>query len=189
MSVLPVVGRAIVAFAATNIDDIFVLTLFFAQKHLKRWHVVAGQYSGFAGLICISLVGYVVGLLVPRRWIGFLGFAPIVIGIKHFINWKQGGQNVSTKPANVSSVFAVAAVTFANGGDNVGVYVPLFASSDARTVCVTLITFAGLIALWCIMGFYMGNHPVVRRIVDSYGHIMVPFVLIGLGIYIILSTR
>jgi len=27
-------------------------------------------------------------------------------------------------------MFAVAAITFANGGDNIGVYVPLFASSD-----------------------------------------------------------
>jgi len=50
MNVLSVIGRAIVAFAATNIDDIFVLTLFFAQKHLKHWHIVAGQYLGLAGL-------------------------------------------------------------------------------------------------------------------------------------------
>jgi cadmium resistance protein CadD (predicted permease) len=189
MNVLSVIGRAIVAFAATNIDDIFVLTLFFAQKHLKRWHIVAGQYLGLTGLISISLIGYVVGLFISRKWIGLLGFAPIVIGIKHFINWKQGGEDDSSKPANVSSMFAVAAVTFANGGDNVGVYVPLFASSDLQAVCLTLLTFAGLIAIWCILGFYMGNHPVVRRIVDRYGHILVPCVLIGLGIYILLSTR
>jgi len=50
MNVLSVSGRAIVAFAATNIDDIFVLTLFFAQNHLKHWHIVAGQYLGLAGL-------------------------------------------------------------------------------------------------------------------------------------------
>jgi len=58
-----------------------------------------------------------------------------------------------------------------------------------QAVCLTFMTFAGLIAIWCILGFYMGNHPVVRRIVDRYGHILVPFVLIGLGIYILLSTR
>lgn len=57
MNVLSVLGRAIVAFAATNIDDIFVLTLFFAQKNLKRWHIVVGQYLGIGGLISISLVG------------------------------------------------------------------------------------------------------------------------------------
>jgi len=35
MSWLSVFGKAIVAFAATNIDDVFLLTLFFAQKNLK----------------------------------------------------------------------------------------------------------------------------------------------------------
>jgi cadmium resistance protein CadD (predicted permease) len=62
---LSVLGRAIVAFAATNLDDIFVLTLFFAQKNLRRWHIVVGQYLGLAGLITVSLVGYFARLHHP----------------------------------------------------------------------------------------------------------------------------
>jgi cadmium resistance protein CadD (predicted permease) len=69
---LSVLGRAIVAFAATNIDDIFILTLFFAQKNLRRWQVVVGQYLGLAGLIAISLVGYFARLFIPKSWIGLL---------------------------------------------------------------------------------------------------------------------
>ena len=189
MNVLSVLGRAILAFAATNIDDIFVLTLFFAQKNLKRWHVVVGQYLGLAGLITISLVGYVARLIIPHAWIGILGLAPIAIGIKKLIDWKQGRESDTNKPTNTASLFTVAAVTFANGGDNIGIYVPLFANSDARSLFVTLITFAGLIGVWCFVGYYLGNHSAVKRVVDRYGHILVPFVLIGLGIYIILESR
>ena len=115
--------------------------------------------------------------------------APIAIGIKKLIDWKRGKENYTDKQTHTASVFTVAAITFANGGDNIGIYVPLFANSDAPALFITLITFGGLIAVWCVAGYYIGNNSAVKRIVDSYGHILVPFVLIGLGIYIILGSR
>ena len=186
---LSVLSRAIVAFAATNIDDIFVLTLFFAQKNLRRWHVVAGQYLGLAGLIAISFVGYFARLVIPHAWIGLLGLAPIAIGIRKLIEWIRGKDQPSEKKPVAASVLTVAAVTFANGGDNIGIYVPLFANSDASALLITLIAFAVLIAVWCVVGHYLGNHSAVKRIVDRYGHLLVPFVLIGLGIYIIIASQ
>ena len=186
---LSVLGRAIVAFVATNIDDIFVLTLFFAQKNLRRWHVVAGQYLGLAALIAISLAGYFARLIIPKSWIGLLGLAPIVIGIKKLFDWKRGIEADTEKLSGRGSVLTVAAVTFANGGDNIGVYVPLFATSDAHALVVTLIAFGVLIAVLCALGYYLGNHRAVQRLVDRYGHVLVPFVLIGLGVYIILASR
>ena len=186
---LSVLGRAIVAFAATNIDDLFVLTFFFAQKNLKRWHVVVGQYLGLAGLITVSLVGYFARLIIPQTRIGLLGLAPIVIGIKKLIDWKRGKENDTDKQTHTASVFTVAAVTFANGGDNIGIYIPLFANGDAPALLITLITFGALIAVWCVVGHHLGNHSTVKRVVDRYSHIPVPFVLIGLGIYIILDGR
>jgi cadmium resistance transport/sequestration family protein len=186
---LSVLSKSIVAFAATNIDDILVLTLFFAQKNLRRWHIVIGQYLGLAGLIAISLAGYFARLIIPRTWIGLLGLTPIVIGIKKLIDWKRTKENDSDQQIQAGSLFTVAAVTFANGGDNIGIYVPLFANSDAPALFITLITFAVLIAVWCVVGYYLGNHSAVKRIVDRWGHILVPFVLIGLGIYIILDSR
>jgi len=186
---LSVFVRATVAFAATNIDDILVLTLFFAQKNLRRWHVVAGQYVGLAGLIAISLVGYFARLIIPHTWIGLLGLAPIAIGIKKLIDWKRGKDQPPEKKPSAASVLTVAAVTFANGGDNIGIYIPLFASSDGPALLITLITFATLIAVWCIAGYYLGHHPAVKRTTDRYGHVLVPFVLIGLGVYIIIESR
>ena len=154
MSWLSVLGRSIVAFAATNIDDIFVLTLFFAQKNLKRWHVLVGQYLGLAGLITISLVGYFARLFIPHTWIGLLGLAPIAIGIKKLIDWRREKDQPLKKKPSAASVLTVAAVTFANGGDNIGIYIPLFASSDLSALLITLITFGVLIGVWCVAGYY-----------------------------------
>ena len=151
--------------------------------------MVVGQYLGLAGLIAVSLVGYFAQLVIPKSWIGLLGLAPIVIGIKKLVDWKRGIEVGTKKRAGRGSVFTVAAVTFANGGDNIGIYVPLFATSDAQALIITLIAFRVLIAVWCALGYYLGKHPAVKRIVDRYGHILMPFVLIGLGIYILIESR
>jgi cadmium resistance protein CadD (predicted permease) len=181
---LSTLGRAIVAFAATNIDDIFVLTIFFAQKHLKTWHVVLGQYLGISALIAISLVGFFARLIIPATWIGWLGLAPIAIGIKKLIDWKRGKETDQTV-SGAGSVLSVSAITIANGGDNTAVYIPLFANSDGKALTLTLITFYLMIAVWCVVGYYIGSHPVATRLMDRYGHILVPFVLIALGIFIL----
>ena len=152
--------------------------------------MVVGQYLGFVALVAISLVGYFAHFIVPREWIGLLGIGPTVIGVKKLIEWKHAKvENNSSveNPAGVS-VFTVAAVTFANGGDNIGIYTPLFASSEAAQLGVILAVFFVLIAVWCAVGYYLGGHPAVGRAIDRYGHVIVPFVLIGLGVYIMYES-
>jgi cadmium resistance protein CadD (predicted permease) len=188
MQISTALSRAIVAFAATNLDDIFVLTFFFAQKNLQIWRVVLGQYLGIAGLILISLVGFFASLIIPYKWVGFLGLIPIAIGIRNLIALKEE-QPEKTGVRRVESFLTVAAITFANGGDNIAIYTPLFASSTWATLAITLITFSVMIALWCVAGYAIGNHVVVIRLIDRYGHILVPFIFIGLGCYILFGSQ
>lgn len=182
-----------VSFAATNIDDIFVLMLLYgdaATRGLRTRHVVAGQYVGFAALVALSLVGYAASFAVPEQWIGLLGLAPIAIGIKKFVEWRRGDAVDKTprEPAERGSVLAVAAVTVANGGDNVGVYAPLFAASRARELAVILVIYAVLLAVWCVAGWWLSRNRYIAALVDRYGHVLVPVVLVGLGAWILLRS-
>lgn len=184
---LKAIATAVVSFAATNIDDIFILTFFLAQKNLRGWHVVLGQYLGIAALVAISLVGFLARFIVPDTWISLLGLVPIFIGLKKLIDLRRGNDDDHSQQ-QAGSVLTVSAITFANGGDNIAIYVPLFANSDSSTLVLTLFTFAVMIAIWCVAGYSIGNHPAVRRAVDRVGHILVPFVLIALGLYILFGT-
>ncbi len=175
----------IVSFAATNVDDIFVLTFFFSHARKDRWRVVAGQYLGFFALVAISLTGYLVKLIVSPAWIGLLGFVPIFLGIRALVRRKDDQQDTET----ATGVMSVAALTFANGGDNIGIYTPLFASSSLRELVVILGCFVVLLAAWCVAGYFIGNRPLVQRVVQRYAHIIVPFVLIGLGVYILINSH
>jgi cadmium resistance protein CadD (predicted permease) len=88
MSIVTAISTGAMAFSATNIDDLVILTLFFSQVDAKfrRWHIIIGQYLGFTALILTSLPGFFGGLILHRPWIGLFGLVPIIIGIKSLMN-------------------------------------------------------------------------------------------------------
>jgi cadmium resistance transport/sequestration family protein len=186
------------AFAATNIDDIVLLTLFFARvdETLRRRHIVAGQYLGFLGLIVASLPGFLGGMIIPKVWLGWLGLLPIAIGIHSLVlpETDQTTLQVTALPqrqfASILSpqTYQVAAVTLANGGDNIGIYIPLFANSNLAELAITLAVFLVMIGVWCGISDQLARQPLLSRALSRYGHRLVPFVLIGLGIFILIDS-
>ena len=184
---------SIIAFAATNIDDIFILMLFFGDRNYKTKDVVVGQFVGVGLLIGISFAGSFATLVVDRAYIGLLGLLPIFLGTKSLIKlFRQqptyDGKESKSMTGNKHSVFVVASVTIANGGDNIGIYIPLFASlSPAGKLTMTL-TFIIMIAIWCFAGNFLARHPAIAKLIDKYGHIITPLVLILLGLYILYES-
>ena len=117
---------SLLAFVSTNVDDLFILTLFFGSKKISAPRIIAGQYLGIATLVVISLLTAYVGNFIDQRFIGVLGLFPIFLAAKQVLGLikpdeQQGEDDVALK----ASIFAVAGVTIANGADNIGVYVPL----------------------------------------------------------------
>lgn len=184
---------AIGAFVATDIDDLFLLMMFFSSRTFSPRQVVLGQFIGIGLLVAISILGSLIALVVPIYVIGLLGLVPIAIGIKNLIevrnNDRTSTQMVPKKNKSYLSFLTVAAVTVSNGGDNIGVYVPLF--SKYNTVDqITILTsvFIAMTAVWCIASFYLVNHPLLASRIQHTGTIIMPFVLIGLGIYILTDS-
>src|SRR5215467_6728714 len=179
-SIVAVALASVTTFAATNVDDLVVLTLFFARR-LPMRTVILGQYLGFAGIIVLSLAGFLAAISIPSSWLRFLGLLPLAIGIKHFLGTRRSRSNAETQRP---SALSVAAVTFANCGDNIGVYVPFFAINRAQ-VGTVLIVFAAVLPLLCLIGKWLGSRPLILRSLDRYGHYIIPLVFIALGVYIL----
>jgi cadmium resistance transport/sequestration family protein len=186
---------SIAAFASTNIDDIFLLMLFFGNRKYRPQQVVAGQYLGFAGLVALSLLGSLLGLVVDIRYIGLLGLVPIYMGMKGLLDLLKGKEGVDTTKEPSSSkrlhvpILSVALVTFANGGDNLGIYVPLFAPLNWGERLWVAAVFFVMVAAWCWLALYLSKHPAAAKVIDRYGHIVAPVVLILLGVYILYESR
>ncbi|TAE58898.1 MAG: transporter [Nostocales cyanobacterium] len=196
--------QGIIAFAATNIDDIIILLLLFSEidQHFRRRHILIGQYLGFIVIIILSLPGFFGGLFIQHEYIGLLGLLPIAIGIKQIFSHSEENtevQNVNTDGVNLSHhnpilsfffsvlhphTYKVAAVTIANGGDNVSIYVPLFAGQNFRGLAIILIVFLGMLGVWSGIAYLLSRQPTIAYLLNRYGKVLVPFVLIGLGLFI-----
>lgn len=199
---LKTIATGTVTFAATNIDDIFILMLFFSRSAAlyPRRAIIAGQYLGFTALVLISLIGFLAGFVVPRPYLGILGLVPILLGIRAWLNRRKEVEEEEREKEQVeaagkksnqglfSSTLAVASVTFANGGDNIGIYTPLFAGSSLFNLVVIIAVFYILIAVWCFAGYVVSKQPHVGHVLTNYAHSIVPFVLIALGIFIMYES-
>jgi cadmium resistance transport/sequestration family protein len=199
---LTAIPTGVTAFCATNLDDILILLLFFTQVNavFRRRHIVAGQFLGFGALVLASLPGFFGSMLFPRPWIGLLGIVPIAIGISRLLNRddEEESDTEAQLPDSAGSAlssflspqtYGVAAVTFANGGDNIGIYVPLFANSSWESLLVILGEFFVLVGVWCYAAYQLTRLKAIAETLTRYGNSLIPFVLIGLGILILLDSH
>jgi len=190
------VGIGIGAFAATDIDDLFVLMLFFSQPKFTPSQVILGQYLGIGLLIALSALAAFIALIVPPFVIGMMGLLPLAIGIKKLLELIKKEDDYAPKSLdNINKrttylrFLTVAAVTFSNGGDNIGVYVPLFArSSTIGEVAILALVFLVITGVWCALGYYLVRHRPLAKRFSLIGRILLPFVLIGLGIFILVDA-
>ncbi|MEU7959911.1 MULTISPECIES: cadmium resistance transporter [Micromonospora] len=182
------VSGAAAVFAATNLDDIVVLTvLFVAARGTGRprpWQIVTGQYLGIATLVAAALVVAAGLLVVPDPWTGLLGLLPVALGVRALL----ARTDDDSPPAVVGGLLGVAGVTVANGADNIAVYVPVFRALDPATGLVYLLVFALLVAVWCGAAALLGGHPRVVHLVGRAGHWLVPVVFVAIGLVILVGS-
>lgn len=186
------VGLGVTVFVSTNLDDIVLLSIFFADPQLRPRAIVAGQFAGIGVLVLVSGLAALAALAVPEGWTALLGAVPLVLGVAKLRSlWRERAagddEDEARQPASErrgSQILAVAAVTIANGGDNLGVYIPLFAKTPAAVPAYALL-FAVMTGIWCVLGYLLVNNPLVGKSIRRYGHALLPFVLIALGAYIL----
>ncbi|WP_435858038.1 cadmium resistance transporter [Streptomyces umbrinus] len=191
---LGIIGQAVGLFAVTNVDDILILALFFAQGAGHRGstrRIVLGQYLGFAAILVVAVAAALGATFLPEPVIPYLGLLPLALGLKAaWQAWKHRGEDGDDEDraqAGGPTSMAVAAVTLANGGDNIGVYVPVFATAGIGGMSVYAVVFLILVAVWCFAGRFVATRPVIGTALARWGHILLPVVLIAIGLLILVE--
>jgi cadmium resistance protein CadD (predicted permease) len=178
--VIQTVGIAVVMFAATNADDLVLLTLFFARPGCDGRQVLLGQLAGIGALIAISYTVSALALAVPHGWLPWLGIVPVWLGIR----WLRRSEQ-DNAPPEATAWWAIAGVTMANGADNLGVYIPAFALQSGAEKILTGAVFFGLTLVWCAIARGATRHPTVGPKLSRICGRAAPYVLIGIGLWII----
>lgn len=186
-----IIGRAVGLFAVTNIDDILILALFFAQgaghRHTLR-NVAAGQYLGFVALLAAAVAAAFGATFLPDAAVPYLGVLPLALGVKAAVEayrHRHDDEDEASARRGPPGIVEVASVTVANGGDNIGVYVPVFATAGTGGMIGYAVVFLLLVAVWVAAGRFFATRPVIARALSRWGHVLLPVVLIGLGLVIL----
>ena len=202
------------AAVATTFDDNIYLTGFFSEvnRTFRPKHVVVGELIGFTALISISLVGFLIGLAISSDWIGLLGILPILIGLNNLrLLIVNKDESVENKSANLKQnarfrgfdsrerslldiiqdrqTYRVSAVTISNGGNNLGIYIPLFASSSLKSLAVIIPICYLIVCTWLFMSYNLTRTPGIALVLSRYASKLFPFVLMWLGLRIILDNE
>ncbi|MDB9521750.1 cadmium resistance transporter [Dolichospermum circinale CS-1225] len=200
--------EGIIAFTVTNIDDMMILLLLFSQidSSFRKRHIFIGQYLGFFAIIMLSLPGFFGGLFIQREWLGLLGIIPIVLGMKQLIN-QQTESTESTEVQTVNpdfprllhpnptwsfflsifhpNTYQVAAITIANSGDNISVYIPLFAGQNFVSLAIIIAVFLAMVGVGCGIAYLLTSQVTIGYILSRYGRAIIPFILMALGLFIL----
>lgn len=185
---------AIATYVATSIDYLIILVIFFSREKGKNQikSVVLGQYLGTGTLVIFSLLIAFGFSFIPRSWIiGLLGLIPIALGLKVlFKDEEEEEENEVMESAHKfrSLVLSLTALTIASGGDNIGIYVPLFSSITSPEIKVTVAVYFILVAVLCYISNRIANIKYVGETIEKYERIIVPIVFIGLGIMILIEN-
>jgi cadmium resistance protein CadD (predicted permease) len=183
---------SIVAFGATNIDDIFILTLLYGSRKYSHSQIFVGQLSGIFALVGLSLAISSLDAIVDPRIIGWIGLFPIYLGIRQIIELFQkrdDERSQEVRPASSIAILSIALITIANGGDNVGVYVPLFVTLTGVEKIQLCLIFAVMVYIWCFIARYLADHPLLRNSLDKYAHRVVPIVLVAIGVFVLIESN
>jgi cadmium resistance protein CadD (predicted permease) len=177
---------SIIAFAAADIDDLIVLTLFFADERFQSWHVVLGQYLGVSGVIALCLLGAGPASHLPHILIRALGIVPIAVGLYKLLSRRPRGEDnrAPRKSSSAAKVLVVAGVSFADCSDALAIFTPLYVRSNSQEKILITAVFLVLIGVWCGIARFLTHHSALETRIRPLLDFVAPWALIGVGLLI-----
>jgi cadmium resistance transport/sequestration family protein len=186
---ITIILTAIATYIATSIDYLIILVIFFSREKGKNSMkgVILGQYLGTAALVIFSLLAAYGVSFIPQSWIiGLLGLIPIALGLRVLFEKEEEEEEEIIESTRKFSSLALSmmALTIASGGDNIGIYVPLFSSINSSEIIITLCIYFLLTAILCTVSYRIAKIKYVGETIEKYKRILVPAVFIVLGLMI-----
>ncbi len=192
---LTALGLIAASFAATNFDNLALLTSWLLAARGRSRQILIGHSLGIFVLLALSSGFGLAASLVPIEWIGFLGVIPIALGLmelKQLYGLSRTGSGIDATGEPQSGLalpLSIAMTQVANGVDTILVFGPLFADSKMTIDFVILVGFLVMTFLWFGLARFLGSHAARFKVIGRYGQWTAPIVMIFVGFYILNDTR
>lgn len=192
-SAIQIIPVAAAAFVATNLDN-FALLVTFLVRFRQRMTAVASAYV--LGVGVLGLAAYGIGqaaTVAPVAYLGWLGLVPIGLGVYGLVTLfrKPTSNNAArgvTSGSGRAAFLATLLAQLGNGTDTVLTFGALFADSAEGADALVAITLLAMAVLFLVVAKYAVQLQSLAKQVDKFAHYVTPFILIGVGAYIVANT-
>lgn len=180
-----VLSLALAAYAATNIDNMLILT---GLTLAGNPYPVVARGLVMASVILVLVIAAFMALdyFVPPALFGYLGLVPIFLGVRLLF---AGDDNNEVGDVKWMTSGNVAMLLVGNSADTVATFAPLVAESERPARLLILAAFAvGVIALLVLVRMFSSKEGPVASL-QKLAHRITPVVMILVGIYVLLNTN
>ena len=193
-NILTLIGLVAGSFVATNMDNLLILVVLLGANAKRRSAVLLGFLCSNIAVICISALGVAVGSMLGAKLIGYLGIVPLLLGC-HMLYKSWAGHHAednalesptnNTEPKIWMSTFILM---LSNSGDSIAVFLPLLAESGRAGILVIICSYLAMAMLWGALSYMISGQRELARRIEHRGEKIVPWIMIGVGIYILMDT-
>jgi cadmium resistance protein CadD (predicted permease) len=196
LDIVTLVVASMVTFTATSMDNLLLLVGFRSSESIR---------PGVIGLAYVVTVIVVTGLALALAAVvddvmpfplGYLGFAPIGIGLWHGIRAfrsepepPEGTDSPEGARRDDAAGFVSVFLTMlANSGDSFLVFTAFLGDTRSWLDWVTATTFVAMAVLWARLSIMLSEHPRLRDPLRGFARFGLPILLICVGLYILLDS-
>jgi cadmium resistance protein CadD (predicted permease) len=183
LDVLHISAVSLVAFAATNVDNLWLLVALLARGGAPR----PIGFGYFAATVLVSCVAWAAsaGLeQIPPRWIDWLGIIPIALGLAR-VREALGPESDDLPPPRAQGAFAL---TLSQSADNLAVLASLYADARRSLEPAIFTTVACAALLLCALAVRIAHYPRLQAPLHRVARRALPFVLVAVGLHLLADT-
>ncbi len=183
-----------VSYASTNVDNLLLAVLLLGANRDQQWAVKLGVVTAAVAVMLVCAAGLVVRYTLDAGLVGYLGLLPIVLAVRHLLSGsgelpeESTGASRLAAPDARSAWLTTTALMVANSGDTIALFLPLLAETKAAVLPLVAGSYVITAVLWAMLAWGLASRPWVARAMDRYGNKLLPWIMIGVGIYILTNT-
>lgn len=191
--ILLAVAVSFMAFLSTSFDNLFLLVTLSLHPKYGVAKVRQGYLLAVLLMIGICLI-FAHGIQkLPADYIPYIGFVPLGVGLYELWHLVRPHKSTARAPSDVipkagGSFLTITLIMIAHSWDSIAVLAPLL--SDTRPGLIGWMVASVLLAA---TAFTFGaqkaiGHRRARSLLERYAPKILPFLLIGVGLYILTNT-
>lgn len=188
-AILAVVGVTAAAFISTSFDNFTLLLGFYADGRYAKGKVLFGYAASTLGMVFLAHGASTAVESAPARSLGYLGLIPLALGLVGLVRLIRGARREEIgRETEPRGFLAVLGVMLANSGDTLVVFTSVFADTAEGIESWIMGTAIGIALAYALLAQWLVERSGAADRLQRYTRVILPFLLIGIGAYILANT-